>query len=80
VLLYCCIPRGFIVLVRSAGGYKGSAYVVALPEREAAIAVVEKLYEPGAEFFASPITEQDIEEIGLSLGEVMEWHQARPPI
>jgi hypothetical protein len=65
------MPRGFIVVVRSAGGYKGSAYVVAVPERETAIAMVKRLYDAGANFFASPMSAQNIEQIGLSLGEVM---------
>lgn len=66
--------RGFVILVRSAGGYKGSTYVVAVPERETAIAMVKKLYNPGADFFVSPMAAIDIEQIGLSLGEVIEWH------
>jgi hypothetical protein len=73
-LLYCCIPRGFIVLVRSARGNTESAYVVAVPERETAIAIVKTLCDPGAEFFASPMSEQDIQNIGLSRGDVIRWH------
>ena len=68
------MPRGFVVLVRSSGGYKGSTYVVAVPERETAIAMVKKLYDPGADFFASPMAAADIEQMGLSSGEVIEWH------
>lgn len=68
------MPRGFVVLVRSAGGYKGSTYVVAVPERETAIAMVKRLYGSGADFFASPVAAVDIEQMGLSLGEVVEWH------
>jgi hypothetical protein len=66
--------RGFIVLVRSAGGYKGSTHVVAVAERETAIAMVKSKYGPGAEFFASPISGDDLEQMGLSSGEVLEWH------
>jgi hypothetical protein len=66
--------RGFVVLVRSAGGYKGSTYVVAVAERETAIAMVKRLYDPGADFFASPMSARDIEQMGLSPGEVIEWH------
>jgi hypothetical protein len=66
--------RGFIVLVRSAGGYKGSTHVVAVAERETAIAMVKNKYAPGAEFFASPISGDDLEQMGLSSGEVLEWH------
>ena len=73
-LLYCCIPRGFIVLVKSAGGCRECAYVVAVPERDTAIAMVKTLYDLGAEFFASPMSAQDIQQIGLSLGEVIRWH------
>jgi hypothetical protein len=68
------MPRGFVVLVRSTGGYKGSTYVVAVPERETAIAMVKRLQAPGADFFASPMAAYDIEQLGLSLGEVIEWH------
>jgi hypothetical protein len=68
------MPRGFVVLVRSAGGYKGSTYVVAVAEREMALAMVKRLYDPGAELFASPMSAHDIEQMGLSSGEVIEWH------
>jgi hypothetical protein len=68
------MPRGFVVLVRSARGYKGSTYVVAVAERETAVAMVRRLYEPSADFFASPMSAHDIEQIGLSSGEVIEWH------
>jgi hypothetical protein len=68
------MPQGFVVLVRSARGYKGSTYVVAVAERATAIAMVRRLYDPDADFFASPISAHDIELIGLSSGEVIEWH------
>jgi hypothetical protein len=65
---------GFVVLVRSVGGYKGSTYVVAVAERETAIAMIKRLHPSDAEFFASPISGHDIEQMGLSTGEVIEWH------
>jgi hypothetical protein len=68
------MPRGFVVLVRSAGGYKGSTYVVAVAQRETAVAMIKMLYDPGAEFFAAPVSAHDIEQLGISLGEVIEWH------
>lgn len=68
------MPRGFVVLVRSAGGYKGSTYVVAVAERETAIAMVKRQYGPSANFFAAPISAADIEQMDLSQGEIIEWH------
>jgi len=72
-LLYYCFPRGFTARVRSARGYRESGYVVAVAERETAIAMVKTLYDTGAEFFASPMSEQDIQKIGLSPGEIIRW-------
>jgi hypothetical protein len=68
------MPRGFVVLVRSTGGYKGSTYVVAVPERETAIAMIRRRHESSADFFAVPMSARDIEQIGVSFGEVIEWH------
>lgn len=68
------MPRGFVVLVRSASGYKGTTYVVAVAERATAIAMVKRHYDPGANFFAAPMPAADIEQIGLSQGEIIEWH------
>jgi hypothetical protein len=64
---------GFVVLVRSIGGYKGSTYVVAIPERETAVAMIKTRYPSGAEFFALPISGHNLEQMGLSAGEVIEW-------
>jgi hypothetical protein len=44
------------------------------PKREMALAMVKRLYDPGAVFFASPVSAHDIEQMGLSPGEVIEWH------
>jgi hypothetical protein len=68
------MPRGFVVLVRSTGGYKGSTYVVAVAERETAIAMVKRQCDQGANFFAAPMPAADIEQMGLSRGEMIEWH------
>jgi hypothetical protein len=67
---------GFIVFVRGLGGYKGYTYAVEIAQREAAIKLVKRLHsydpEAPAPLLAAPIPEQDVTELGLSIGEVIE--------